>query len=124
MCFVLFTRPTICILDQYIRKQDFLFVRIQMVGLSGFQMAFEYQTIWHPATIRQLEYRTRSVFIPHYIWILNLQLFLVLPGLSITWYKSRNGTIRSQSQIQKYLRPNDKFKQMWFMGIELCALGV
>ena len=33
---------------------------IQMVRLSGIQMAFKYQIIWHPTSIRPFEYRTSS----------------------------------------------------------------
>ena len=38
-------RPTIHKMDQYIRKQDGVHLSgIQMVGLSGIQMAFKYWT--------------------------------------------------------------------------------
>ena len=48
MGYVPCTKPTIRIPDQYIRKQDGIHLSgIQMVGLSGIQMAFENQTIWH-----------------------------------------------------------------------------
>ena len=46
MCFVLCTGPTIQIPDQYIKKQDSVHLSgIQMVGFSGNQIAFKYQTI-------------------------------------------------------------------------------
>ena len=62
MCYVLYTRPTIQILDQCIGKQNGVHLSsIQMVWLSGFQMAFEYWTIWHPTAFQPLEYRTSSV---------------------------------------------------------------
>ena len=42
---------TLQILEQYIRKQDCVHLfGIQMVGLSGIQMAFKYRTIWHPTS--------------------------------------------------------------------------
>ena len=52
MCYVLCTRLTIIwIPDQYVRKQDGIHLSdIQMVGLLGIQMAFEFQTIWHPTS--------------------------------------------------------------------------
>ena len=63
MFYVKCTRPTIRILDQNIRKQDGVHVSgIQIVGLSGIQMAFEYQTIWHPTSYWPFEYQTSSVF--------------------------------------------------------------
>ena len=44
------TRPTIRIPDQYIRKQDGVHLPgIQIVGLSGIQMAFENWTIRIPS---------------------------------------------------------------------------
>ena len=55
MGYVLCTRPTIHILDQYIRKQD-------CVQFSGIQMAFENQTIWHPTSFRPLKNQTSLVF--------------------------------------------------------------
>ena len=57
------TRLTIWIPDQYIRKQDGIHLTgIQMVGLSGIQMAFENRTIRHPASFRPLAHQTSSVF--------------------------------------------------------------
>ena len=47
MCFVLFTRPIIQILDQYI-KQDGAYMSADM------QMAFKYWTIW--CSYQQFEY--------------------------------------------------------------------
>ena len=45
-CYVLCTRPTIQIPNQYIRKQDGIHLSsIQMVGLSSIQMAFKNQTV-------------------------------------------------------------------------------
>ena len=62
-CYVLCTRLTIQILDQYIRKQDGIHLSgIQMVGLSGIQMLLEYGTIWHLTLFRSFEYQTRSLF--------------------------------------------------------------
>ena len=49
MCYVLCTWVTIQTPDQYIRKQD-------GTHLSGIQMTFKYQTIWHPASFQPLEY--------------------------------------------------------------------
>ena len=49
--YVLCTRPTIQIPKQYIRKQDGIYLSdIQIVGLSGIQMAFKNRTIWHPTS--------------------------------------------------------------------------
>ena len=43
----------------YIWKQDGVHLScIQMVGLSGIQMAFENQTIWHPTSFWPFEYQT------------------------------------------------------------------
>ena len=57
------TRPTIWILDQYLRNQDGIHLSgIHMVGLSGIQMVFEYWTIWHPTSFRPFEYWTSLVF--------------------------------------------------------------
>ena len=53
--YVLCTRPTIQILYLYLRKQD-------GVDTSGIQMAFKYQTIWHPTSFRPFKYRRSSVF--------------------------------------------------------------
>ena len=50
--YVLCTRLTIWILDQY----------IQMVGLFGIQMLLEYRTVWHLTFFRSFEYKTRSLF--------------------------------------------------------------
>ena len=56
MDYVLCTRPTIQIPDQYISKQDGLHLSIiQMVGLSGIKMACENQTIWHPTSFQPFE---------------------------------------------------------------------
>ena len=56
MCYILYTRPTIWMPDQHILKQDGVHLSgIQMVGLSGIQMAFENQTIWHPASFPPYE---------------------------------------------------------------------
>ena len=49
MSYVLCTRPTITILDYYIRKQ-------YCVYLSSIQMAFEYQTIWRPTSFQPFWY--------------------------------------------------------------------
>ena len=63
MGYVLCTSRTIRILDQNKRKQDGVHLSgIQMVGLSGIQMAFENQTIWHLTSFRPFEYQTSSVF--------------------------------------------------------------
>ena len=63
MCDVPCTRPTIWILDQYLRKQDGVhLLGIQMVGLAGIHMAFKNQTIWHLASLGPFEYRTSSIF--------------------------------------------------------------
>ena len=57
------TRPTIWILDQYIRKQNGVNLSgILIVGLSGIQMAFQNQTIWHPTSFRPFKIQTNSVF--------------------------------------------------------------
>ena len=45
MGYILCTIPTIWIPDQYIREQD-------GIHLSGIQMAFKHQTIWHSTTFR------------------------------------------------------------------------
>ena len=51
MSYVLCTRPTIQIPDQYIRKKDGVHLYdILMVRLSGIQMALKNQTIWHPTS--------------------------------------------------------------------------
>ena len=48
MYYVQCTRLTIQIPNQYIRKQDGVHLSdFQMVWLSGIQMGFEYQAIWH-----------------------------------------------------------------------------
>ena len=45
------------------KKQDgFHLPSIQMVGLSGIQMLFDYRTIWHPTSFRPFEYQTILVF--------------------------------------------------------------
>ena len=56
MGYVLCTRPTIQIPDQYIIKQDVASY------LSGIQMALENQTNWHPTSFRPFKYQTSSVF--------------------------------------------------------------
>ena len=59
MDFVQCTRRTIQIPNQYIRKQDGVhFSSFQIAGLSGIQMTFKYQTIWHPTPFRPFEYQT------------------------------------------------------------------
>ena len=55
MDYVLCNGLTIWILDHYIRKQDGF-------HLSGIQMAFENQTIWHSTSFQPFEYQIRSVF--------------------------------------------------------------
>ena len=56
-------RPTIWIPDQYIRKEYGIHLSgIQMVGLSGIQMTFKNQTIWHPTSFWPFKYQTSSVF--------------------------------------------------------------
>ena len=51
-------QPFEYVLDQYIRKQDFVhLLGIQMVGLFGIQMAFENQTIWHPTSFPPFEFQ-------------------------------------------------------------------
>ena len=61
--YVLCTRLTMWIPDQYKRKQDGLhFYGIQIVRLFGIHMAFKYWTIWHPTTFQPFEYRTSLVF--------------------------------------------------------------
>ena len=63
MGYALYNKPTIQILDQYIRKQQGIHLSgIQMVGLSGIQMSFENQTIWHPTSFRPFEYCPSLVF--------------------------------------------------------------
>ena len=62
-CYVLCTRPTIQIPDQYIRKQDSIHLSgFQMVGLSGIQMAFENQTILHPTSFQPFKFQTSLEF--------------------------------------------------------------
>ena len=58
------------------RKQDVVHLSsIQMVGLSGIQMAFENQTIWHPTSFRPFEHQASLVFrSPLYNNILTLNL--------------------------------------------------
>ena len=54
---ILCTTPTIKMTDQYLRKQDGICLSsIQMVGVSGIQMKFENQTIWHPTSFGPIEY--------------------------------------------------------------------
>ena len=61
--YALCLRPTIQIPDQYIRKQDGIHLSsIQIVGLSGIQMAFKNQTIWHLTSFQPFEYRTSLQF--------------------------------------------------------------
>ena len=63
MGYVLCTRLTILIPDQYVRKQDGInFSGIQMVGLSSIQLAFKKWTIWHPTSFQPFEYQTSLVF--------------------------------------------------------------
>ena len=52
MGYVLFTRLTIQLPDGVHLSG------IQMVGLSGIQMALKNQTIWHPTSFRPSEYLT------------------------------------------------------------------
>ena len=51
VCFVLCTSPTIRIPDQYVEKTQDV---IQMVRLSGIQMAFEDWTIWNLTSFHHL----------------------------------------------------------------------
>ena len=63
MSYVLESRPTILIFDQYIRKQNGIHLSgIQMLGLSSIQMAIEYRTIWYPTFIQPFDYQTCLVF--------------------------------------------------------------
>ena len=63
MDYVICTIPTIGIPDQHIRNQDGIHLScIQMVGLSCIQMAFGYQTIWHPTSFWPFKYQTSLVF--------------------------------------------------------------
>ena len=55
IAYILCTRLTIQILDQYIWNQD-------GIHLSGIQMAFQNQTIWHQNSFRPFEYWISSVF--------------------------------------------------------------
>ena len=73
MGYVLCTRPTIWIPDQYIRKQVGVhFSGIEMVGLSGIEMALKNQTIWHPTYFWPCKYQTSLVFrSPLYLQTLN-----------------------------------------------------
>ena len=65
---ILCNRPTIQKLYQYIRKQDGIHLYgIQMVGLSGIQMAFENHTVWHPTSFKPFEYQTSWYSDPHCI---------------------------------------------------------
>ena len=82
MCYVLFTRLTIQIMDKNIRKQDGIHLScIKMVGLSGvkmvglpcIQMAFKYRTICYKTSFWPFEYLTSLVFrSPMYSWYFGL----------------------------------------------------
>ena len=68
--------------DRYIRKQDGVRLSsIQMVGLSGIQMAFGYQTSWHPISFRPFEFQT-SVFRSPLFYTLRVE-FLKICTLNI-----------------------------------------
>ena len=58
---VQWTRPTIQMLYQYMRKQD-------GVHLFGIQMAFKNQTIWHPTTFDHSNTRLVRYSDPHFIY--------------------------------------------------------
>ena len=63
MGYILCTRPTIWIMDQYIRKQDGVHLSgIQMFELFGIQMGSKNQTIWHLTSYGPFDYQTSSVF--------------------------------------------------------------
>ena len=62
-CFVLCSRPTIQIPDPYIRKQVGVdWSSIQMVRLSGIQIAIEYWAIWQQTSFQPFKYRSSLLF--------------------------------------------------------------
>ena len=61
--FVLCTRSTIWIPDQYKRKQDNIHLfNIQIVWPYGIQIGFKYWTIWGLTSFQPFKYQTISVF--------------------------------------------------------------
>ena len=87
--YVLCTRLTIWIPDQYIRKQDGVHLSgIQMVGLSSVQMAFEYQTIWYPTSF--------------YLW--NTGLIIDHWNIILVWYSDPHciPMIHSANKVHKF----------------------
>ena len=80
--FVLCTRPTIWIPNQYIRKQDGIYLSsIQMFGLSGIQMVFKKPDHLASNLFWPFEYQTSWVFrSPLYsgIWTTNISSTLMV----------------------------------------------
>ena len=77
---------------------------IQILGLSGIQVAFENQTIWHSTSFRPFEYQTSSVY-----WLIQIQLS------SVCWVEYYRHYTICFKHVQWYLN-NGHFKLQHYLN--------
>ena len=124
MCYVLYTRPTIQILDQFIRKQGGVhFYGIQMVELSGIQMAQNTKLVTYILQYAPVfgHFECNSKISQVFKWLSNL---MAVQIQTLFEYQSKGQPIAQSQPVEKWTACFFWISTKWRPFLQISKVGL